>query len=232
MAAPLGFKTFATGDVLTAADTNGYLMQGVWAFADAAARTAAVTSPQEGNMSYLKDTDSVQYYSGSAWVSVGGSSGLTKITTQSFTSVSAVNVNNCFSATYKRYRVLIKVIAASGVPDLGFKQRIAGTDTTGNYYYAGRSESWNNASTLNYGKNVSAYILNTVGTPNQTTYSLDVQYPYTGTMQINGGGVCPDAGVTFTTAGTNLGGGTVDGFSLIPSSSTITGEVTIYGYAD
>jgi hypothetical protein len=232
MAAPLGFKTFATGDVLTAADTNGYLMQGVWAFANAAARTAAVTSPQEGNMSYLKDTDSVQYYSGSAWVSVGGSSGLTKITTQSFTSVSAVNVNNCFSATYKRYRVLIKAIAASGVPDLGFKQRIAGTDTTGNYYYSGRSESWNNASTLNYGKNVSAYILNTVGTPNQTTYSLDVQYPYTGTMQINGGGVCPDAGVTFTTAGTNLAGGTVDGFSLIPSSSTITGEVTIYGYAD
>jgi hypothetical protein len=72
MAAPLGFKTFATGDVLTAADTNGYLMQGVWTFANAAARTAAVTSPQEGNMSYLSDTDALQYYSGSAWVSVGG----------------------------------------------------------------------------------------------------------------------------------------------------------------
>lgn len=75
MAAPLGFKTFATGDVLTAADTNGYLMQGVWTFASAAARDAAVTSPQEGNMCYLKDTDAVQYYSGSAWVAVGGSSG-------------------------------------------------------------------------------------------------------------------------------------------------------------
>jgi hypothetical protein len=72
MAAPLGFKTFATGDVLTAADTNGYLMQGVWTFADAAARDAAVTSPQEGNMCYLKDTNAVQYYSGSAWTAVGG----------------------------------------------------------------------------------------------------------------------------------------------------------------
>ena len=72
MAAGLGLKTFVTGDVLTAADTNGYLMQGVWVFADAAARTAAVTSPQEGNMSYLKDTNSVEYYSGSAWVAVGG----------------------------------------------------------------------------------------------------------------------------------------------------------------
>jgi len=74
MAAGLGFKTFATGDVLTAGDTNGYLMQGVWVFADAAARTAAVTSPQEGNISYLKDTNSTEYYSGSAWVAIGGSS--------------------------------------------------------------------------------------------------------------------------------------------------------------
>jgi hypothetical protein len=72
MAAGLGFKTFTTGEVLTAADTNGYLMQGVLVFADAAARTAAITSPEEGQMSYLKDTDSVESYSGAAWVAVGG----------------------------------------------------------------------------------------------------------------------------------------------------------------
>ena len=49
MAAGLGFKDFTTGEVLTAADVDGYLMQGVWVFASAAARDAAVTSPQEGN---------------------------------------------------------------------------------------------------------------------------------------------------------------------------------------
>jgi hypothetical protein len=73
MAAGLGFKDFVTGEVLTAADVDGYLMQGVWVFADAAARTAAVTSPQEGNISFLKDTNSTEYYSGSAWVAIGGS---------------------------------------------------------------------------------------------------------------------------------------------------------------
>jgi hypothetical protein len=77
MAAGLGFKTFNTGDVLTAADTNGYLMQGVLVFADAAARTAAITSPQEGQTSYLKDTDVIQVYSGSAWVTKSASSPLT-----------------------------------------------------------------------------------------------------------------------------------------------------------
>jgi hypothetical protein len=78
MAAGLGYKEFATGDVLTAASANGYLAsQVVMVFADAAARTTAITSPQEGMISYLKDTDATQYYSGSAWVSVGGTSPLT-----------------------------------------------------------------------------------------------------------------------------------------------------------
>jgi hypothetical protein len=72
MAAGLGFKDFVTGEVLTAADVDGYLMQGIWVFASAAARDAAVTSPQEGNACYLKDTNEVLTYSGSAWVAVGG----------------------------------------------------------------------------------------------------------------------------------------------------------------
>ena len=70
MAAGLGFKDFTTGEVLTAADVDGYLMQGVWVFANAAARDAAVTSPQEGNFAYLKDTNVTTYYTGSAWANL------------------------------------------------------------------------------------------------------------------------------------------------------------------
>jgi hypothetical protein len=71
MAAGLGFKTFTTGEVLTAADVNGYLnSQTVMVFADATARTAAITSPQEGMFTYLKDTNVTQYYTGSAWANL------------------------------------------------------------------------------------------------------------------------------------------------------------------
>lgn len=70
MAAPLGFKDFVTGEVLTAADVDGYLMQGIWVFASATARDAAVTSPQEGNFAYLKDTNVTTYYTGSAWANL------------------------------------------------------------------------------------------------------------------------------------------------------------------
>jgi hypothetical protein len=70
MAAGLGFKDFTTGEVLTAADVDGYLMQNIWVFASAAARDAAVTSPQEGNFAYLKDTNTTTYYTGSAWTNL------------------------------------------------------------------------------------------------------------------------------------------------------------------
>jgi hypothetical protein len=70
MAAGLGFKDFVTGEVLTAADVDGYLMQGIWVFADATARDAAVTSPQEGNFAFLKDTNVTTYYTGSAWTNL------------------------------------------------------------------------------------------------------------------------------------------------------------------
>jgi hypothetical protein len=70
MAAGLGFKTFNTGDVLSAADVNGYLMQGILVFADATARDAAITSPEEGQFAFLKDTNVTTYYTGSAWANV------------------------------------------------------------------------------------------------------------------------------------------------------------------
>ena len=70
MAAGQGFKTFTTGEVLTAADVNGYLMQGVGVFADAANRDAEITSPQEGQFAYLKDTNVTTYYTGSAWANL------------------------------------------------------------------------------------------------------------------------------------------------------------------
>ena len=73
MAAGLGFKDFVTGEVLTAADVDGYLMQGIWVFANATARDAAVTSPQEGNACYLKDTDVIQVYTGSTWAAQSAS---------------------------------------------------------------------------------------------------------------------------------------------------------------
>ena len=81
MAAGLGFKTFTTGEVLTAADVNGYLMQGILVFASEAARNSAITSPQEGQFAFTKDNNSLWYYTGSAWVASGATGDIEGITT-------------------------------------------------------------------------------------------------------------------------------------------------------
>jgi len=80
MAAGLGFKTFTTGEVLTSTDVNGYLMQGVLVFASAAARNAAITSPQEGQFAYTKDTNGLWYYDGAAWVASGATGDIEGVT--------------------------------------------------------------------------------------------------------------------------------------------------------
>jgi hypothetical protein len=81
MAAPLGWKDFASGDVLTAADMDGYVMaQIIGVFADATARDAAITSPQEGQHAWLKSDDSLYYVNAAgAWVAspVGDITGIT-----------------------------------------------------------------------------------------------------------------------------------------------------------
>jgi hypothetical protein len=110
MAAGLGYKEFTTGDVLTAADANGYLAsQVVMVFASAAARTSAIASPQEGMISYLKDTNSTEYYSGSAWVAIGGASGgMTLINTGGTTLTGASVLVSSIPATYKHLCVIIR----------------------------------------------------------------------------------------------------------------------------
>lgn len=64
----MSYKVFTAGTKLTAADVNDYLMkQAVTYFASSTARDAAITSPVEGMVAYLEDTNIYTFYNGSAW---------------------------------------------------------------------------------------------------------------------------------------------------------------------
>jgi hypothetical protein len=64
-------KVFVAGEILTAADVNTNLMdQAVMVFDDSAARGSAIPTPSEGMVTYLKDTNAVEKYDGSAFVNV------------------------------------------------------------------------------------------------------------------------------------------------------------------
>jgi hypothetical protein len=66
-----GFKTFTAGSILTASDTNTYLMQqSTMVFATTTARDAAITSPSDGMMCYVSSNDAnegLYSYNGTSW---------------------------------------------------------------------------------------------------------------------------------------------------------------------
>ena len=78
--AGLGRKVWSAGDVLAAADVNGYLgEQVVMVFADSAARSSALGTPTQGMVSYLQDTSTLQVY-GTAWADVSNPGDITAVT--------------------------------------------------------------------------------------------------------------------------------------------------------
>jgi hypothetical protein len=62
--AGLGYKLFAAGEVLTAANLQGYAVdQSAMVFATSAARTVALVAPSQGMVSFLNDSGTLwQYY--------------------------------------------------------------------------------------------------------------------------------------------------------------------------
>ena len=82
MTANAGYHAFSTGDVLTAAQVQYNLQnQTIMYFASSAARTTALSGVLvEGMFSYLADTDSTEYYNGSAWTSISNPGDITAVT--------------------------------------------------------------------------------------------------------------------------------------------------------
>ena len=71
-----GFREFVTGEVLTSANVNNFLMkQSVMVFATTAARTAALGAEvAEGMLSYNVAAQRLEFYDGTAWGAVAAPS--------------------------------------------------------------------------------------------------------------------------------------------------------------
>jgi hypothetical protein len=66
--AGLGRKIFVAGDVLTAAQVQGFLQdQAIMVFASSGARGTGITSPSEGMFVYLQDSNTLTFYNGADW---------------------------------------------------------------------------------------------------------------------------------------------------------------------
>lgn len=179
------------------------------------------------------------------WVAAPGAAGsLIYITSSSFSGSSAVNVNNCFSATYKNYLINIENTELGSGSDIKLRARlrVGGSDnTTSNYQESRQGRTWYGSpasfesSTSNgdgwffwgnfettTGADATRGAINTTVTLYQpfatafTGYNLLSQ---TSDASQRAGGKFA-ATTSFT------------GFTIFPASSTITGTVKVYGIKD
>lgn len=155
---------------------------------------------------------------------------LIKITSQSFTNSTAVQVNNVFSSTYEHYKVIASW-RASGNNTMRMRFRTAGADYTGNQYF---TIGYSFTGTINEGDATQAII----GWSDVTgTSAIDLNFyrPFTSTS---------DTAFTFSQTGPRSGsfvygpftaGGGLrtnrsdTGFTIYPDSGNITGTVRVYG---
>jgi hypothetical protein len=77
-----GWKSWAIGEVVEATDFQNYVQdQVVQVYANSGARGSALgTAVTEGMISYLNDTNSVEYYNGSAWAAIANPGDITAVT--------------------------------------------------------------------------------------------------------------------------------------------------------
>jgi len=242
MAAGLGYIEFATGDVLTAAAANGYLAsQVVMVFASAAARTSAIASPQEGMISYLKDTNSTEYYSGSAWVAIGGAggaSGFTYINSFSFSNVASLSMSSIFSSTYDYYRIVVDYNHSTASDWLNIRLRTGSTDNTSASYYSSTLRNDTTSVTGAYDNGATGFTRMILNGQNANIISFDITNPFSSSLPTYMNAVFGSYKSSATAkyiAGSGSGwfdGNTsFDGLTLIPNVN-FTGKAKVYGYSN
>jgi hypothetical protein len=129
----VAYKVFTNGSVLQASEINDNLMrQSVMVFSNAAARSAAITVPLEGMLTWLEDTNQYENYNGSAWVQTVTPAGFSLIKTQAIgTSVTSVAVTGAFSTLYDTYQIIV----SGGVATTNTGMKLQFGSTVTNYRY-------------------------------------------------------------------------------------------------
>jgi len=167
------------------------------------------------------------------------SSGLTFITSGSLSGTST-SINNCFSATYLNYKIVLNDLIVSVGSRVAFRMRVSGADNTTSNYTFGVYGIDTGASTFTAvlaAANSTSFRLTTgtdIGSGMST--SFDIQGPFAAKPTSWGmANVMQGETATVATAnGVFKASTSFDGITFFPFTSpeTLTGTYKIYGYAN
>ena len=213
-----GYKLFATGDVLTAAQVNTYLMQqSVMVFASSAARTSAISGIlAEGMVTYLQDTNSLEYYNGSSFVAAGNVS-LTGVETLTNKTLTEPVITD---AVIRGTEEDVNVVASAATGTINFDVSTASiwyytTNATANHTLNFRYSSGDTlASKLAVGDAITLVWLNTNGA---TAY-------YPNVIQIDGTTVTPKVPATISAGNASA----IDAYTFTIIKTAATPTYTVF----
>lgn len=166
----------------------------------------------------------------------GGSASIATNGTVSFTSASAISLNDVFSATYQNYVISVSFSGTAGAY-LGLRLRVGGADASGSNY------TWGFVAV---GTGGSSFVLTGAGVTsanisrfqnNAASISsaiFTVFRPFDADRTAYHGTSFYDDGATVAPAAA-IGGQhglqtSYTGFTLIPASGNVTGTISVYGY--
>jgi hypothetical protein len=174
---------------------------------------------------------------GMKWGAAASGGALVFITSSTFTTSSAVNINSCFSSSYQNYRVIVDVTSASAsATQLAVKFRASGTDSSSDYYSWGMEPNAGSDTVfVARGANISNGIVGYQGA-NGTKAGMDVFAPFASTRTFFTTNYSSITAAPLNIVGFSNGchnvSSSYDGISIIAASGTITGTIRIYGYAN
>ncbi len=156
--------------------------------------------------------------------------GLALITTQSFSAVSSVSVNNCFSATYDNYRVMFRSAYSATGTTARLRLRVGGVDDSSNNYvwqtlYATSTTVAASATTTTSGTFADGH-----STVPGNSASVDIFMPFAAEVT-NWQSQChrSDNLLELFTGLHNVAT-SYTGLTILVAVGTITGSLSIYGY--
>jgi hypothetical protein len=167
---------------------------------------------------------SIAYSNGSASASGGA---------VTFSGVSSVSLNGCFSATYDNYRIMLNITSATvGSQAVVMRMRSTGTDNSSSLYGITQIYSVFSGTSISAGNNSSAatsWVIKYLNDTASTSAALDIIAPNLTArtiMQSNGANL--DAWSIYM--GNHNSTTQFDGFSVYLASGNMTGTLRVYGY--
>ena len=165
------------------------------------------------------------------WAAPAAVGGMTLITSQALSSTATLNINDCFSTTYRNYLIIMEVTgtAAEGI---SCRLRVSGSDSTTNYNFqyleakdttitgarATSQNTWNVQATRTSGTTMVTMTLNSPFEATSTSFVAPGIDPV-GTISIS------------HYAGVNTNSTSFTGITFFQTTGTMTGNVSIYGLA-